>query len=462
MGESIVVTLNSRELSAVCLEIATTLGSRTVQKVVQPDERSLYLGFPREWLCLSIDPALGRIHLTEKPAGTGEAAPAFCMLLRKHLIGRKLTGVTAVLGERAMELDLEDHRLLLFLYGRSSQLVLLDQTGRALGAIGGARVMRTELPPARERDDISRFGDAPGISVRIEAHFHTESETRGTKELRERATREIKSQLERQRRLETALAGDLERVDDASQRRIWADLIFAHLGEIPRGAKSITLPNDFVGEGEVVIKLDPALSAKKNAEKLYKDHKRLERARTRIAERLAEVRTAAAETEARLSALATLPDDQLVGQVSARAVAKKSKRQKSVVRPPYNEFRSATGGVILVGRGADKNDELTFKVARGADLWLHSRDVPGAHVIVPLQNGRSVDEQTLLDAATLAAHHSHAREEGQVDITYTLRKNVRKPSKSPPGTVLTSNTKTIRVRLEPTRLARLLKSRTED
>lgn len=81
--------------------------------------------------------------------------------------------------------------------------------------------------------------------------------------------------------------------------------------------------------------------------------------------------------------------------------------------------------------------------------------MPGAHVIVPL-DGRPVDEETLLDAATLAAHHSNARGEAQVDVGYTLRKNVRKPPRSRPGLVTTSELKTLRVRVEPERLGRLL------
>jgi predicted ribosome quality control (RQC) complex YloA/Tae2 family protein len=115
----------------------------------------------------------------------------------------------------------------------------------------------------------------------------------------------------------------------------------------------------------------------------------------------------------------------------------------------------------LVGRGADRNDELTFQVARGNDLWLHARDVPGAHVVVPLA-GRPIDEETLVDAALLAAHHSNARGEPQVDVSYTLRKQVRKPPRTRPGLVTLSGAKTLRVRVDPERLARLLASRVDD
>jgi predicted ribosome quality control (RQC) complex YloA/Tae2 family protein len=146
----------------------------------------------------------------------------------------------------------------------------------------------------------------------------------------------------------------------------------------------------------------------------------------------------------------------------SRKPARAAKSRARVERPPpYREFRSSTGNAILVGRGADRNDELTFKVARGNDLWLHARDVPGAHVVVPL-SGRPVDGETLLDAATLAAHHSNARGESQVDVVYLPRKLVRKPPRSSPGSVTHSGGKTIRVRLEPARLERLLASRADE
>jgi predicted ribosome quality control (RQC) complex YloA/Tae2 family protein len=92
---------------------------------------------------------------------------------------------------------------------------------------------------------------------------------------------------------------------------------------------------------------------------------------------------------------------------------------------------------------------------------MHTRDVPGAHVVVPL-SGRPIDGETLLDAATLAAYHSNARGEAQVDVVYVARKLVRKPPKSRPGTVTHSGGKTLRVRVEAARLQRLLASRVDE
>jgi len=210
------------------------------------------------------------------------------------------------------------------------------------------------------------------------------------------------------------------------------------------------LPDDFADGAPIAIALDPSLSPRDNAARLYKEHKRLSRALAGIEQRLAEAHGKLERLERGDFVASPKPPR------PARASGKRAERP-----PPYREFRSSTGAAILVGRGADRNDELTFKVARGNDLWLHTRDVAGAHVIVPL-SGKPVDGETLLDAATLAAHHSNARGEAQVDVVYVARKLVRKPPKSAPGTVTHSGGKTIRVRLEAKRLERLLASRVDE
>ena len=155
----------------------------------------------------------------------------------------------------------------------------------------------------------------------------------------------------------------------------------------------MTLPDDFTDGAPLAIPLDPALSARDNAARFYKEHKRLSRALAGIDARLADANAqAASKLRARRLRAA--------GAQAAAAPAASSAGKRDERPPPYREFRSSTGAAILVGRGADRNDELTFKVARGNDLWLHTRDVPGAHVVVPL-SGRPIDGETLLDAATL-------------------------------------------------------------
>jgi len=121
---------------------------------------------------------------------------------------------------------------------------------------------------------------------------------------------------------------------------------------------------------------------------------------------------------------------------------------------------SADGYAILVGRTAAENDEITFRVAKGRDVWCHVRGRPGSHVVirVPDEN-RPPPLETLLDAATLAVHHSRARGSTKIEVSHTARKNVRKPRGAPPGQVTMAGEKTLLVDPDPERLRRLLGTR---
>ena len=131
-------------------------------------------------------------------------------------------------------------------------------------------------------------------------------------------------------------------------------------------------------------------------------------------------------------------------------------RQRAEARLPYRKYTSRTGAPVLVGRSARDNDTL-WKSARGNDLWLHARGVQGAHVVVP-GAGESPDARTLGDAALLAAHFSSARGEDGVEVAWTRCKYLRKPKGAAPGSVIVTQEKVLRVRLEADRLATLLRT----
>jgi predicted ribosome quality control (RQC) complex YloA/Tae2 family protein len=129
--------------------------------------------------------------------------------------------------------------------------------------------------------------------------------------------------------------------------------------------------------------------------------------------------------------------------------------------PPHRVFVGGSGARILVGRGAEKNDALTFHVARPHDLWLHAKNQTGAHVIVPLDKGASCPADVLVEAAHLAAHFSEARDERIVEVQYTPRRYLRKPRGSPPGLVVVDREKVLVLRREDDLLRRLLEREEE-
>ena len=105
-------------------------------------------------------------------------------------------------------------------------------------------------------------------------------------------------------------------------------------------------------------------------------------------------------------------------------------------------FVSTNGYEILVGRSNAQNDELTLKTARRSDVWLHTQKIHGSHVIIRAED-TVPDDETLYEAACLAAYHSQARDGGKVPVDYCLAKYVKKPKGSMPGMVIYTDYKTI-------------------
>jgi len=102
-----------------------------------------------------------------------------------------------------------------------------------------------------------------------------------------------------------------------------------------------------------------------------------------------------------------------------------------------------------------ENEDLTFRMAKSDDLWLHARGTPGSHVVVRLAKGADAPSETLREAATLALLYSDLKRSGKGDVIYTKRKWVKKAKGQAPGAVVVSQEKTISVRLDPQRLAAL-------
>ena len=121
----------------------------------------------------------------------------------------------------------------------------------------------------------------------------------------------------------------------------------------------------------------------------------------------------------------------------------KSKQRQAAQLPPL-EFESGDGFKIYVGRNNRQNDKLTLKTAAKTDMWLHTKDIHGSHVIIAC-NGKQPSEEAILAAARLAAYHSKARNSTNVPVDYTLVKHVSKPNGAKPGMVIYTDNKTVYV-----------------
>lgn len=244
--------------------------------------------------------------------------------------------------------------------------------------------------------------------------------------------------------------------------RLYGDIINANLHAIPKGAKEAELINYFDPAcAPIRVPLDPALSAAANAQKYYKNYRKAQTAERILAEQIAageqELRYIDSIFDALSRARSVRELSELREELAAGGYLRRSGgRQKPP--PPLKpmEFVSDDGFLILVGRNNLQNDRLTTKTARGGDIWMHTKNIPGSHVIV-VTGGQQPPPRTLEQAAILAALHSRACESRQVPVDYTPVKYVKKPNGAKPGMVIYTTNQTAYVDPDPLLADRLRK-----
>jgi hypothetical protein len=244
-------------------------------------------------------------------------------------------------------------------------------------------------------------------------------------------------------RLREEAAGGRE---ESARLRGLADILLSQLHSVRRGMDTAAL-FDFQGN-PVTVPLDPALSPADNAGRLYDTARRRERAADRIPELLS-------KAEGELAGLETLAGRIREGTADPAEVARVQRASPGSGRDappalPWREYRTSRGLEVRVGRGSKSNDELTFRNSSPNDIWLHARDVAGAHVILRWPHAEANPPPAdITEAAVLAALHSRARTSGVVPVDWTRRKHVRKPRKAPPGLVIPERVKTVFVEPDP-------------
>jgi hypothetical protein len=255
---------------------------------------------------------------------------------------------------------------------------------------------------------------------------------------RRQALESCRRELRRLTQLHGHLVRDQARLPAADAARHKAGALLAALQSVPPGAAMVELDDPYDPGTRVVVDLDPRLGAAANADRLFDQARRAQRGRLRIETRIAETRArlaAGLASESRILAASRLAEVE-GSEPESRA------RVDTDARGPRH-YLTTRGLSLLAGRGARENHRLTFGVARADDLWLHARDVAGAHVILRDGEGRAGPED-LREAAEVAAFFSDARSQAQVDVHVTRRKHVR-PASGGPGRVRVSHSDTLRV-----------------
>ncbi|MEH1767441.1 Rqc2 family fibronectin-binding protein [Nostoc sp.] len=245
----------------------------------------------------------------------------------------------------------------------------------------------------------------------------------------------------------------LQQSDQADEYRQKADLLMAHLQNWEPGMKEIILA-DFETNLPIAIALQPDKNAVQNAQSLYKQHQKLKRARAAVEPLLLEVQTEIEyleQVEAAISSMGyangqidtyqTAEDLRVLEEIREELIGQKyledpEYRSRSANEPPstnFHRYLTPNGFEVLIGRNNRQNDQLTFRVAGDYDIWFHTQEIPGSHVLLRLEPGAVAEEADLQFVANLTAYYSRARQSEQVPVVYTQLKHVYKPKGAKPG-----------------------------
>ena len=528
-----------------------------IEKVYQPGPEDLLVHIHTQRgnvrLFISCNSQSARVCLTEGSYTNPDQPPTFCMLLRKHLQGGRITDVRQKDAERIMEIDIEAQnelgfsvcrRLIVEIMSKHSNIVLVDlETGKIIDAIKRISIdvnryrqllpgVIYKYPPAQDKlpfnevapeselphDDRALMARVAGISPAIsreiaedpgrrlseilasvedgsararvyidekgsprEFHITGLSEFEGlecrffdtlsecvdfyysnreqsnlVRQKSQPLLKSVQASLSKALLKKKKLSEDLLAAENSEKYRLYGELLTANLHLIKPGDRKVTVTNYYDGS-EITIPLDEKISASANSQRYFKKYSK---ARTAIHVKQAQLEDNEKDIQYLESVIQNIEAadnvplldsirDELeqTGYVRRRQKAAQRKKKGAGLEPL--KYTLSDGTQVLVGRNNIENDWLTMKFASKTDVWMHTKDIPGSHVIVRLDDGRNVNDlpaELIYEAASIAAYHSKAGSGDNVPVDYVPVRYVKKPNGSKPGMVIFTHNQTVYVK----------------
>ena len=481
-----------------------------VERITQPDAFQLVLtcygrdagadrGVKRH-LLLSCDPAFGRSAELERPRASAERPPAFLQFVRPRLEGARLRGARLTGHERQLSLSFDasggHFELLLSLLGKRSNCYVLDADRLLLAAQRPLERTRKALsvgepwqdpPEGRMQEGADRFESESEEDLlgAIERAYDGSESERDADDLGARLERALRKERKAAERRAARIESELEEAERASELQRHGELLKGALAQVEPGMSEVVVHDYATGE-DVRVPLDPTLSARDNLEATFKRYQKLIRRLTKAGgqsdearaalDRLtaleAELEGARADSPAAIDRLAE--SDGFARLLRKHGGTKRAEASLPTQKPKKGSFdglpkrlhprryRSSDGLEIWVGRSDECNDHLTTRLARGKDLFFHLDGAPGSHVVLRTEGRTDPPSESVIDACELSVHFSKSKNAGRADVHVVPIKNVKKPKGAKRGLVYVTGGRTVHLRREESRLARLLASRIDD
>ncbi|ETI66901.1 Rqc2 family fibronectin-binding protein [Neobacillus vireti] len=290
----------------------------------------------------------------------------------------------------------------------------------------------------------------PTLSEMLDRYYFGKAERDRVKQQGNDVERFISNEKEKNEKKISKLENTLKEAERAEQYQRFGELLTANLYAAKKGMKEIEVL-DYYDElgGTIVIPLDPRKTPSENAQKYFSKYQKAKNAVSVVEE---QIELALAEVayfdNLQQQVQAASPKDiqeireELVEGGYIRERRKRNGKKVQNVKPVLDLFISSDGTDIIVGKNNKQNDYLTNKLAARDEIWLHTKDIPGSHVVI---RSKEPSDETIREAAILAAYYSKARNSSSVPVDFTKVRHVKKPSGAKPGFVIYDNQQTVYV-----------------
>lgn len=315
--------------------------------------------------------------------------------------------------------------------------------------------------------DINQYGDfnkkqLNSVSELLEEYYETRDRLDRIKQRSSSLKKLISTKLDRAQKKLSKQQEELLTAEKREKYKIHGDLITANIFRIEQGQHEVEVENFYSELNEPLkIKLDPRLTPSQNAQKKYKKYAKLKTAYAFMSKEIVKTKGEIEYLEhilvsidncSRVTELEEIREELIDEGYIRKSSKKKNKKQNTQSDPRH--YISSDGYDMYVGKNNKQNDYLTLKFASKNDIWLHTKDIPGSHVIIKT-NGEEIPPQTIKEAALLAAYYSKGKMSSNVPVDYAERKNVRKPNGAKLGMVIYENNNTIYVTPELEQISKI-------
>lgn len=305
----------------------------------------------------------------------------------------------------------------------------------------------------RLSDDFTGFQT---LSDMLDHYYENKAERDRVRQVASEVIRKVTNELDKNRKKLKKQARELAATDNAEIFRQKGELLTTFLHEVPNDKPTVTLVNYYTNE-PIEIALNQALTPNQNAQKYFHKYSKLKQAVKFLHEQIAQTEQTIIYLESVENALeqATVPEitdirEELIQTGFIKQKHRMNKKQKLL---PPEKYQATDGTIILVGKNNLQNEQVSFKLSRKGDLWFHAKDIPGAHVLIT-GNTKPSDE-TITEAAELAAYYSKARLSNLVQVDMIEAKKLHKPTGTPPGFVTYVGQKTLRVTADESKIQKM-------